>query len=149
MLSQYPFWHHPWSRELWHVGDCYYVESAGADTMTVRQILLSALNPRAICDDCLRQLAAIQKHLRAKGIPYVHGHLTVDTVVRSVDGRYFIVDNGVTKQTSATDPFAHYCDLDGDLRKLKQSMDECLRMDTVLKARLYNGRLHFEPVESI
>lgn len=154
MFSQYiPFWYErmqsknrPAKESLWHAGGCYYV---GGATRTLREILMTAPNPRAVCEDCIKQLTAMLEHLHDKGIPYVHGDLTVDNVVRSLHGQYFIVDIGVTKRASVKDPFAHYRDLNGDLQKLKVSMDECIRMETVLKAVLYNGRLHFQPMESI
>lgn len=124
---------------LWHVGDCYYIgmgDGPGLCTTSLRALLKVAHDVEAVCTDCLGQVARVLHHLSDKDIRYVHGNLTIDSVVRSLDGRFYIVDEGIRKQASSvSNPFACYTSMTHDMSTLCQSMCDFVSPQT------YVGRL--------
>lgn len=133
---------------LQYIGDCYYIGMGNGPifcTMTLRELILQGDNVQELCLECLQQISSVLKHLNDKGIFYVHGNLNVDTVVRSSDGRFYIVDNGFPKIPLLCDPFMHYRLPNHDLRTLCESMSSLMGTETLLTIILLDGKIEFRP----
>ena len=147
MLEKMPFFIEPIQHEksfLWHVGDCYYIglgNGPGSYTTSLRTLLKMATDVESLCTECLGQVSRVLRHLYDKDIGYVHGNLTVDSVVQSTDGRFYIVDDGIHKRNTAANPFACYTSVTHDMTTLCQSMRAAVRPETFV------GLLH-ETVET-
>lgn len=133
---------------LQYIGDCYYIGMGTGPilcTTPLRELLLSHSDPETLCMECLCQISSVLRHLNDKGISYVHGNLTVDSVVGSFDGRFYIVDNGFPKIPLFSDPFVCYRSLNHDLRTLCESMSTFVNTKSVLMAILSDGTVQFKP----
>lgn len=133
---------------LQYIGDCYYIGMGTGPilcTKTLRDLLSTHSDPETLCMECLCQISSVLRHLDGKGIPYVHGNLTVDSVVQSLDGRFYIVDNGFPKLPVFSDPFACYRLLNHDLRTLCESMSSFVNTKSVLMAILSDRTVEFKP----
>lgn len=141
ILEKMPFFVEPIEPEknfMWHIGDCYYIgfgDGPGLYTTSLRTLLKVAEDVESVCTECLDQVSRVLRHLYDKDISYVHGNLTIDSVVQSLDGRFYIVDNGIQKQNTSPNPFECYTSLTHDMTTL------CDSIRTFVNPETYVGKI--------